>query len=544
MNTEEIGGVSLYRPDSPAAYTLRREAEVRFLSLIEPGVYDDRSTITNVLNRQFAFYIDEVDRLLPRLASRDFAEFALYQYDQASAILERSKAGTLSPTDRGLWGDLGPVVRRAIKYLCERMVLLSPPDVPDARRDGIQPITDRVWEAVEGAARMSLLSAQTHGVFPDETVLTVFAPDQDPTRYFDLSLARGVDLERPVRVSRDNMERAVGPVQQTPLYDHTLRARALDAAMYDAIGTTYTAAMDLLSDLVMHAEPVPDSFPVLFLRRSDAVAAAVKHKGMSPEAAERVVDGFTVSPEGLAEEGRELFRPKQSHRAFRRGFFLMPHESGLHLAFSRTMALESLRHLIVGMSFHKLPEEWSGPQSASGLQEISDEGSRWFERVVHDRLSERGFQGRAGVKALGSGEGRIRPLAQVGEIDYLGYHPGERLLLLGEAKLVEESTEPVLIRDDIAEFTRGRRAYVSKLRRKRDWIRRHWDAVCHALGDDIGVEVTPNRFATALVTFTPTVASVFIDDLPCVSLSELLAAYDAADGWPYERGMEEGSVDR
>ncbi len=545
MNLERIGPAEIFRPSLDVETAVRAAAEAHFRAEVAPGVYRDPREISRVLNRQFEFHQREIDSILPELASHHFNEFLLFQYDQTTKINESAKKGYLSPTDAERWRSIGPVLRRGLKFLCERVVQLQPPEPPPAPEDRIVALMDRLWVAAEEGTRAYLLSDQTHGMFPNATTLTVFAPGADD-RYFDLSVDNLPDYESAVRRDREYRGRYVGSPGDVPLYDPDLRAAHLDGPLGAALGATYTQAVGLLSHIVQHSAPAPGGFPVLFLARSAIARVAAELQGLSPEAVDLVLDGFTVGPAGLESEGRSLFKPKQEHRAFRRGFLAMPDGSGPHIAFSRSMAQEALVQLIQGFSFKKAPDEWRAAAEAAGvadalkdgLEAVSKAGGRWLENILEERLRERGFFGRGSLTALGQGESRLQVPGDVGEIDYLGYHPGQRLLLVGEAKLVQEASEPTLMRDDLADFTREKKGYATKLRRKVGWVRDRLPAVAEALATDVGRPVEPTRMAVVLVTYTPTVAASAISDFPCVSLTNLLFDYDRVDGWPYALGLE------
>lgn len=40
-----------------------------------------------------------------------------------------------------------------------------------------------------------------------------------------------------------------------------------------------------------------------------------------------------------------------------------------------------------------------------------------------------------------------------------------------------------------------------------------------------------------MITFVPTIASYFIDDYPCLSLTEFMLAYEKATKFPFEIGI-------
>ena len=171
-----------------------------------------------------------------------------------------------------------------------------------------------------------------------------------------------------------------------------------------------------------------------------------------PEAIERVIDGFSISPANLKAEKRVIWNSKQESRAYRRGFFVFPHKTGPHLAFSSEMAKESLMQLVFGVCFKRLPAEWRTPETLKALDALSHAASEWFEGVVCRNLQSLGITGQRMHRSIGSGFGKIQIPDAVGEIDFLGYHSQQRLLVLAEAKMTLPGLEARYWRDDLDEF--------------------------------------------------------------------------------------------
>jgi hypothetical protein len=127
--------------------------------------------------------------------------------------------------------------------------------------------------------------------------------------------------------------------------------------------------------------------------------------------------GFTITTENMTKAKRNLWNPKQEHRAYRRGFFLVPHETGPHLHFSSAMAQESFLHLINGITYKKLPEEWCTERTQQGLEKVAQSASDWFENLVIRKVRSLGAQGDRYSKTIGL-TSRIRIPQEVGDLDF------------------------------------------------------------------------------------------------------------------------------
>jgi hypothetical protein len=242
----------------------------------------------------------------------------------------------------------------------------------------------------------------------------------------------------------------------------------------------------------------------------------------------------------MESEGREVWKPKQEYRAFRRAFFEMPHTTGTHLAFSRSMALESLNQLVRGVVFRQFPPEWRSAEVDAAVVNLSQQAGKWFEGIVENRLRGIGIIGFKSIqKQIGQKNDVVKIPSEVGEIDFLGYSQNENLLLIVECKMVQGGLEGKFFRDDIKEFVTSSKSYVKKYSRKVRWLRDNASAVTNALNSTrlYSAPVKPLAIATAVITYYPTIAQYFIDEYPCISLTNLILDYQEKGKWPYALGV-------
>ena len=169
------------------------------------------------------------------------------------------------------------------------------------------------------------------------------------------------------------------------------------------------------------------------------------------------------------------------------------------------------------------------------LEKYAAGANREFENVVIRRLKEEGMSAARFAKTIGRGKAGLPIPADIGEIDCLGFLPRDEVLIIGECKMVKPSNEPATFRDDLDRFLGGKKNYVQQLHKKTDWVRRHIRQVLEALATEQGFPdgITASSLAPILITYYPTIASMFIDDYPCVSLPELMTAFRYQNKWPY-----------
>lgn len=535
MRFEEFGNIQIFRPRLSSEVELRVKAEKHLRSKYAVGKYTDKETINEILQHQFSFFTDLLEQLLTVIASLDFLKFLLLEYDKTAQIDRLYKSNQLNEEEKARWAELGPKLRRAAKYLAERVVLLAPEEALSLSKEEALTILEKVWICAEQLVRYYILSDQTFLIFPDSTTLEIFPEDSYNYLTLEIDNQCASEIQERIRLDTINRDRFVPKLSFD--INSAEHERVLAAAFQGAIGISYQDALTTLGNLIDRAEAPKDGFPIPFLHRDKTLASLSQYLNFSPKSIKQVLEGFSISKLNLESEGREIWKPKQEYRAFRRGIFEVPHSIGTHLIFSKEMARECLLQLVGGVVFKQLPPEWRSDEVNLALETLSNEAGKWFEQVVLENLERANILGAKSSKSrVGQGDKQIPIPPDVGEIDYLGYAPEENLLVVAECKMVRSGFEPRYFRDEISEFVTKRNAYFEKFQKKVDWIRANLTDVCQALSSIRNYEtpVNPSRVATAVITLYPTIASCFTNDFPCVTITEIMMGYETKGRWPYE----------
>lgn len=519
MNFVQFGPKRILRPSVHTAAEFHSRARAELLRHFKPGTYCGRDEVNPILKKHFEFYDKRLKIIAPKLASRDSAELLLTQYDEATEILHGN--GISNPEQWDEWARIEPGFRRAIKYLIELFCIAENPGEAKIVRTNVRGAERMMGEAIlcgEMLTELAELSNRSHHIFPDDFELTLNAPGfecvfetavRGKHAGFDARFGTRLAFDRKVR------DRYMG---STPQFDiHTdSHTPFLNAAFEIEFGMSYASFIAGIGSIINGARPVANGFPTLFIRRSDLVKRLCE-TGRPKEAIEAMLRGFTVTSNMLQEERRVIWNAKQESRAYRRGFFRFPHPSGGHLAFSRSMAIEAMIQLVVGVSYQKLPQEWRKGQVASGLASLSNAAGKWFERIVEENLERAGFKGGQVKDLLGTGKDSVPIPKEVGNLDYIGWHPERQIILLIEAKMTNTGLEAQYWRDDIERFVRRSDCYANQLRRKIAWAQENLSRIEKKLGAPVGTKLEPR-----MVTLYPCIASEFIDDFKCLSLTELM----------------------
>lgn len=527
LNLVQYGQRQIFRPAREVEGWIQAGAWEHLQARFKPGEYRG-SAGNEVILHQFRYYERLLETALPKLCGRDEMEFLLMQFDEATKLLHGH--GILDLREREAWSRVEPHFKRGIKFVLERLLMLSTGRIQASSRKECLLAMNVAVACAEQAAHLAQESDMVHTIFPDDAVVTVY--ENGPLQFKIKATGKheGWADRYHDRIRRDREYRS--EVIEGPPFDfHTETHRLyLDRPFMEAFGADYAHFIEALRQTIDGSRPSlhPDALSTLFIPQEKLVQELHRASSMPVEAIKRALAGFTVTAENLKKEGRVLHKPKQAHRALRRGFFLMPHASGPHLAFSHAMARENLIHMCGSVAFQRLPPEWQAPGIQAGLIALSKEAGQWFERQLARQLRRLGYSGGRALRQVGQADQSLPIPGDVGEIDFLGIDLTRRVIVVAEAKMIKGGIEPAFWRKEVDEFVKDADSYANRFRKKVAWVSIHRDKISAALGGPSGCQI-----AFALVTLYPSVVQEFLPDMRCVSITELVLDHERARQWPY-----------
>lgn len=535
------GADRFVRPRAEIQTDVAEGARAFVLAKFPPGRLTKKEDISLILNAFFEFYSMRLESVLRKVASHEFMEFVLNQYDLASRAWRQTPDEV--SVEACLQGFEFILSRRSLKFIAERTAIRQ--SIPEFAPTGPPNLFRYTEEAIMAGfmlAHLYMTSDKAFHILPGEMELRLYGAEAPETSFgipigFHLTTSEAntlQDVKFSARLARDRNGRKKYFPTESMNFDFQRQSKTLDPSFVESFGCSYLKFLHILANINIH-QPAPGSFPVMFYSKEGLEREIVLNGiGRGFDTAKTILAGFTLTSQKMKEEGRQIRLPNQEHRAFRRGYFEFPHATGIHLIWSAIMAEEALDHLVDGVCFKKLPEEWITPATRAALDVLSNEAGLWFEGHVNQNLRALGISGdrckgrivRAGVVI------NIPP--DVGQFDFLGYSASENLLIVVESKMVEVGFEARFHRDEISQFVTGRKAHSSQLRRKVDWVANNRDQIVRAFN----AQGSCPRVGGALVTLYPTYAACRIMDFPCVSLVEFMEDYHARGAWPYTAGVK------
>ena len=527
MSFERFGVVNIFRPSPEIEAFIRDQTRVHLFSRFSPGEYRGFKSANAIIHHQMECYDRLLRPVIPKLAADDGVAFLLFQFDEACRLLHGD--GILDLRERERWMWIEPRLKRAIKFLIELVCMETnhTESVRDAKQATI--VAEIALVCAESLAELAQESDLIHSIFPDDCVVRIFNTGAIDFEIKIEGRYAGYDRVFTERIARDRTARKqyVG----FPQFDlHTAtHQRYLDQAFCNSFGMSYGEFIACITAVIGDCQPSlhPKAFPTLFVHRGLVIDELAK-SGRSRMAIERALNGFSVIPAKLIAEKRVIWKPKQINRAYRRGFYVLPHKTGPHLSFSRAMARENLIQLVNWVCYKQLPEEWQTPDTQKGLVNLSAAAGVWFEDVVCTNLKSLGFIGQRANKTVGNHTPRIQIPDSIGEIDFLGYHAQQKLLVVIEAKMAMTGLEARYWRDDVDEFVSRPGSYAERFKRKVSWVEENRKVISAALGFPVVEKV-----GCVMLTLYPCIARIFIDDFPCVSMTEFMLDYMRQTKWPY-----------
>lgn len=522
---ETYFGNEIFRPRSSTEKEILSQEAQYVLAKHQPGQYSDSKEINTILQTIFGFHKAKLDEALSELSTRDYLCFLLWQYDLSHETLIAGRAGKLSESEWNEWEKDGPIFRRALKYLIERVCSFRLQSTQIEDQEQLLKAIEIAQVTAEEFVRASILSESTFAIFPNETILLLSSKGPDLFR-MEVTNERFSSLGARSALDGKNRDKfLVGAGRFTLDRDKDAQDKYIGMSFKEVHGLRYSEAIELLDSLsTLEAESNHNPFNSCYFHKREIVSAFSETLKLPPNTVECILSGFTITPDLIVEKAGGVWNPKRSYGAIRKGIFEVPHRDGSCLAWSRRMARETLEALIQAVVFHKFPSEWMSANIKPALDELDNHRGKWFESVVAQNLSELGFLGKSRKDKIGD----LRIPKDVGEIDFLGFSHAENKVIIIECKMTQYSSEPRLWRGDLDKYVYDKRNYAKKFRKKRDWVISNLTGICETLSIETGITIKPTTVSSAMLTYSPNIASCFIDDFPCVSLTELMIATEKA----------------
>ncbi len=527
LEARNFNDVAIFRPSQEHETRIYKRIKSAIFDRFTPGTYTCKSDIVEIVNFMYQEYYNILEEHLPKPAPRGFVDFLVTEYERYGKVSDMHKRKELSLEDDEFWAAYASNSRRGIKYLLELLFRseLDESNVSLTREEQEEAISI-AFLATEELVSLYMRS-EGYKSYMDSVTLTL-----DPSKHIYFHVAEDERTRFDIRdIALDFYKYVPNPMF---LDDFKAHGEILDASFVSTLGVNYGDTIGTISWLIEHYSTERDEEETCYFIWQEAIDSITNAFEISRDQASKIVEGFSLSHQTM--EGRELNRPKQEYRAYKRAFFKHRLNGEDVAFFSLRMARECLNKLVSDVPFRKLPPEWESESVNSSLNKLSLRAGRWFEDVVVENLKTLGIRGSHSVKSLKTSPNeRVSIPNDVGEIDFLGFHEEQKLIVIIEAKQVGLATEPRLFLDDLSKFVSGANNYSDRFMRKYNWIIQNSASVEMHFKHKFGLDTKLESAGYAMITLYPSVVTMKINEFTCVSITKFMNESNESESWPFSK---------
>jgi len=529
LEIKNIGGIEIFRSSQDHERRIYNDVKNEVFKKFSPGRYTDKPKIVDIVNLMYTQYYKILDENLPLIDPRNLSTFLICEYERYGQVSDSYKLQKLCGEDEQFWLSYGIHARRGIKHILEllcrsKMETSQIGDTKEVQEDAIS----MVFIAAEELVSLYMRSDNYRHMLDEVTLIL------DPEQHTYFNVQQDGNIKYDIREDVRDISKYV----PTPMYLQDTKAHGdiLDNSFIETLGLSYLNTIGTLQWAIYNYSDSEDPEAIGWFDWEEAVRAMQHAFNITKSQAELILEGFSLAADAMEE--RKLTRPKQEYRAYKRAFFKDCYNGKNLVFFSRRMALECLTLLVSDVPFRKLPPEWQSSSVSKALNDLSLKSGRWFEKIVEQNLKDIGITGSSSVKSLNFGKGsRLKIPNKVGEIDFLGFHEEQKLLVIIEVKQVGFSTEPRMFLDDLSKFIKNKDNYSDKFIKKYKWAMENIESIEEHFVHNFNLTAKLNVAGYAMITLYPTMVASKISEFSCISLSEFRRKYQADEKWPFSKTL-------
>lgn len=517
MALGKFGQYTIFRPSKHVEKSTKKIVEKMLFKKYKSGVYTDYKTINEITKFMMDFYSNMLDDNLNKIASIELMKFVLNEYNTTCKITR--SISLLADEEYSKWKQLGGILRRALKFIAEKITMINPQDeIIKINKHEKEEIISKVFIAAEEMAQMYMSSDSTYRVFKEETTLTL---SKDKNIYWNLEVNNSyIQNQFPPAIKYDEL---LGNNIQIDL-DISFINNELNEGFMSKFGKSLCDIRNIIININNNYNE--DEVP--FVKKDNIVDFIKNNYGTSHNTAESILSGFIITQKDLMKENRQIYSPKQEYRALTRGFFEINYQNEKYLTWSKNMADENFVLLVRGICYKKMPNEWRNKEINTSIEHITNKVGAWFEKETNKQLKKLNINGNINFKnEVGNKEKFISIPSEVGEIDYLGIDLENHELIVGECKMISPALEPRLFYDDIRKFMDGKEGYIKKFNNKIKWISDNRQEILKCLLNYLHInmddeEISKINQKNILFTFYPSIIEAFDTEFEICTLYKFI----------------------
>lgn len=509
----------LFRPSDQYENEQYQQVKNNVFSEFPSGIYTKMDDIISICNIIYDTHETILKESIKKIDTLSLIIFAIEQYEEYAKENSKYYNRQLSENDEKQWLEYPSYSRRGIKYLieylCQFYTTITHMDKKNDEAENDE-ILSHIFISIEEMCS-TYIRIDSYKYMYEHVDLIL---NENEHTYF--SVLQDLDPKNKLDI-RDEKKEILHFIRGTP-YGHNIRehSQVLKSSFHQHLGISYQEIVSYLQNFIRSMD-----YSVNIISKESIVSYLQNTYQISIQQATNIIHGFSVRAINL--QDRKLFKPKQEHRAYHRGFFEFIVDGIPVLIFSRTMALESLDILINNTCYQKLPEEWRTKEVDLQLTTLSNKAGKWFEKVLKDNIDRTEIKAIHSVKNYQSNGKIIKPPKNVGEIDFIGYIQKSNALFIIEAKNVRFNTEPKLFRDDLSKFIDDKKSYSEKFISKCQWVKENLSIVIDELKSKKIDVARVDKIYLVMVILAPSPVEDKISRFSCMNLVKFMRMMEKKD---------------
>lgn len=530
------GEFELLTPDGLTLLDVSSRVASAVKQVYLPGVYKGDAKIqSQIVNLMVTEYNKILETSIEQIADNETIKTMLWQYGESHKLLTADASKSLTAKQV----EDANTRTRAHKFLAERCLAVGRENAICNDKDQYLRYVSEAMVCADQIVRLSTISDQIrYDIMIHDFVVDI--PSDTGVITIDGNRDEYDDFAQRLSVSNRSTNKLFPG--RTFDFDEDAINFALEPAFSERLMFTFSELFEMLRELDKYSRQVPGSVYSTKLIDKDKIYTWIKDYAkpvftLSDQQCDQILAGLTVFADRIATENRSFYNPNLDSRALKRCFFETTFDGRPHLAWVPELIETSFDAIQKALVFGEFPKEWRLSNDISfAVDKISNERGKWFEKEIVRIVDGLGIKGYASKKNIGQGKKLISLIPNPGELDFVGWSPKDRAIVLFEAKMLKWAAEPRHVRSQNEQFTE-KDGFVEKLNEKAEWFAKNVKAVVEALNSDgLGVEnpVSVNR---AIISFEPLFAKYKVKDFPVVSIGEFVSSYQAAGEWPYTEGV-------
>ena len=538
-----IAGLLLYTPRKTIRAKVRREAEKHLRKKYLPGQYTEKDA-NSIVQHMFTFYESRINRLIKKISKADLVYFILFQYDNAAKVHSKFQKGLLTNDEHKYWQANGPMYRRTIGYLLDKIVAnFTSPFKNDTPPVEAYCTIDECFICCENANKYSLISNEIH-YLNDSYEIIIHPPNSEyfiTTRETEKSRAYSINHNYYVEQSTRDISLRTIYIDGIPYErDWIEHGNILNQSFLQAFGLTYHETMFTLSDIIVNTREIKKVEDIPLVDKRKFINEIATHFNADNQKIEFLFEGLILRKAQLKQHTRTIWKYKQPYRINKRPFIELLKGNTLYLTWSNEMLKERLDKLDNDFVFKTIPLEWNNNKILKATDLLSNKVGLWFEGQVKLNLNKLGIIGDK-IKDKIIKSSVACDAKPIGGFDFFGYCPNSNMIIIIECKYMDSGFEPRSYFDDLMSFKEPRRGYIVKLDRKVNWALSNLDKIKKELTIRLDYKIPENcnKIGAAFFTYVMTFAFAFIENYPCISFTDFLYNYEKEKIWYFEKGIFE-----